>query len=183
MKPITKGISGGVVKELLVPNPEALSCPAAYDEALESLQFKHAQPLVVLDDQDTVILTLVQRNKLHLHQAYDTPFAQKDMQDCIGEFGSERGAQEILDGKFDPNQFKNLPAVNFWIKHNLCCAAAANSVNIQLSVDGFKGLLKKQNKSTSSSPSGRHYGHYKVLLEFDNILEMHCRMMTLPFCY
>eukprot|EP00957_Ditylum_brightwellii_P160923 12251830-Ditylum_brightwellii.AAC.1 len=52
MKPITKGISGEVVKELLIPNPDALSCPATYDEVLESLQFKHAQPLVVLDDQD-----------------------------------------------------------------------------------------------------------------------------------
>eukprot|EP00957_Ditylum_brightwellii_P203668 15335690-Ditylum_brightwellii.AAC.1 len=129
------------------------------------------------------MLALVRRNKLHLHQAYSTPFAQKNMQDYIGEFGTERAAQEILDGKFDLNQFKNLPAVNFWIKHNLWRAAAANSVNIKLSVDEFKGLLKKQNESTSSSPSGRHYGHFKVLLEFNNILEMHCRMMTLPFCY
>eukprot|EP00957_Ditylum_brightwellii_P153213 11661213-Ditylum_brightwellii.AAC.1 len=84
MKPITKGISGRVVKELLVPNSDALSCPATYDEVLESLQFKHAQPLAVLDDQDEVMSALVRRNKLHLHQAYDTPFAQKDMQDYIG---------------------------------------------------------------------------------------------------
>eukprot|EP00957_Ditylum_brightwellii_P171742 13074405-Ditylum_brightwellii.AAC.1 len=32
MKPITKGVTGGVVRELLVPNPDALSCPATYDE-------------------------------------------------------------------------------------------------------------------------------------------------------
>eukprot|EP00957_Ditylum_brightwellii_P193877 14764652-Ditylum_brightwellii.AAC.1 len=52
MKPITKGISGGVVKEPLLPNPDALSCPATYYEVLELLQFKHAQPLVVFDDQN-----------------------------------------------------------------------------------------------------------------------------------
>eukprot|EP00957_Ditylum_brightwellii_P107137 8174143-Ditylum_brightwellii.AAC.2 len=60
------------------------------------------------------------------------------MQDYIGEFGTERGAQEILDGKFDPNQFKNLQAVNFWRKDNLRRAAAANSVNIQLSVENLR---------------------------------------------
>eukprot|EP00957_Ditylum_brightwellii_P016604 1248190-Ditylum_brightwellii.AAC.1 len=77
MKLITKGITGGVDSKLL---------------------FQHAQPFKVLDDQDEVMLTLVRRNKLHLHQAYDNPFAKKDMQDYIEEFGTERVAQEILDG-------------------------------------------------------------------------------------
>eukprot|EP00957_Ditylum_brightwellii_P197876 15074432-Ditylum_brightwellii.AAC.1 len=54
------------------------------------------------------------------------------MQDYIGEFGTERGAQEILDGKFDPNQFENLPAVNYWIKHNLRRAAADDDITILL---------------------------------------------------
>eukprot|EP00957_Ditylum_brightwellii_P201201 15324539-Ditylum_brightwellii.AAC.5 len=38
MKPITKGITGGVVSELLIPNPEALTSPAMYDDVLEALQ-------------------------------------------------------------------------------------------------------------------------------------------------
>eukprot|EP00957_Ditylum_brightwellii_P091636 6977513-Ditylum_brightwellii.AAC.1 len=70
---------------------------------------------------------LVRRNKLHLYQSFDIPFAKQDLRDYIGEFGTEQGAQEILDGQFDPNQFENLPAVNFWIKNNLRRAAAANS--------------------------------------------------------
>eukprot|EP00957_Ditylum_brightwellii_P007561 572162-Ditylum_brightwellii.AAC.1 len=52
MKPITKGVIGGVVSKLLVPNPEVLSSPAMYDEMWDSLQLQHAQPFAVLDDQD-----------------------------------------------------------------------------------------------------------------------------------
>eukprot|EP00957_Ditylum_brightwellii_P144556 11011468-Ditylum_brightwellii.AAC.1 len=70
---------------------------------------------------------LIQRNKLHLHQAFDTPFALSTMQEYIGENGTGLGAKEILDGDFDPNKYENLPAVNYWIKNNLCRVAAPNS--------------------------------------------------------
>eukprot|EP00957_Ditylum_brightwellii_P025752 1948071-Ditylum_brightwellii.AAC.1 len=66
------------------------------------------------------------------------------MQEYIGENGTELGAKEILDGDFDPNEYENLPAVNYWIKNNLRRVAAPNSVQITLSVEELKGLLKKQ---------------------------------------
>jgi hypothetical protein len=103
------------------------------------------------------------------------------MKDYIGENGTGQGAKEILDGNFDPNKFNNPPAVNYWIKHHLQCVATLNSVPISLTVDKLKGLLKRQCKTTSSLPSGRHYGHYKVLLENEEMLQTHSIMMTLPF--
>eukprot|EP00957_Ditylum_brightwellii_P109935 8385589-Ditylum_brightwellii.AAC.1 len=119
MKPITKGMTGGVVSKLIVPNPEVLISPAMYNEVLDTLHFQHVQPFEVLDDQDEVMLVLVRRNKLHLHQAFDTPFTKRKLKDYIGEFGMSRGAQAILDGQFDPNNFENLPTVNYWIKNNI----------------------------------------------------------------
>eukprot|EP00957_Ditylum_brightwellii_P161995 12333884-Ditylum_brightwellii.AAC.1 len=53
-KPITKGGTGGVVKERLVPNPESLSSPAMYSKVLNYLDFKHATPHVALDDQNEI---------------------------------------------------------------------------------------------------------------------------------
>eukprot|EP00957_Ditylum_brightwellii_P016778 1262689-Ditylum_brightwellii.AAC.1 len=97
MKPITKGIMGGVVSEFLVPNPEALTSLAMYDEVLDTLQFQHAQPFKVLNDQDEVMSALIRRNKLHLHQVFDTPFAKNEMRNHIGEFGTSDRAQDILD--------------------------------------------------------------------------------------
>eukprot|EP00957_Ditylum_brightwellii_P137710 10498414-Ditylum_brightwellii.AAC.1 len=80
MKLITKGMTGGV--------------------------FQYAQPFKVLDDQNEVMSVLAQWNKLHLHQAFDTPFAKKKLKDYIGEFSTSCGVQEIHDGQFHPNNFK-----------------------------------------------------------------------------
>eukprot|EP00957_Ditylum_brightwellii_P139441 10627359-Ditylum_brightwellii.AAC.1 len=59
------------------------------------------------------------RNKLHLHQAYETPFARGPLKDYIGKYGLGAGAQEIIEGNFDPNKSKNMPAVNYWLKHHV----------------------------------------------------------------
>eukprot|EP00957_Ditylum_brightwellii_P031145 2359914-Ditylum_brightwellii.AAC.1 len=66
------------------------------------------------------------------------------MQQYIGKFGTDRGATEILEGKFASKQFTNLPAVNHWIKNNIRRVAAANSVDISLTVEELKQLLKKK---------------------------------------
>eukprot|EP00957_Ditylum_brightwellii_P040336 3052478-Ditylum_brightwellii.AAC.1 len=95
------------------------------------------------------------------------------MQESIGENGTGLGAKEILDGDFDPNKYESLPAVNFWIKNNLRRVAALNSVQITLPVEELKGLLKKQCETMSLSPSGQHYGHYKVLLDKEDMLQAH----------
>eukprot|EP00957_Ditylum_brightwellii_P028909 2184079-Ditylum_brightwellii.AAC.1 len=56
-----------------------------------------------MDDQDEVMSSLIARNKLHLHQVFDAPFATKVIQNYIEQFGTGTGAKEILDGEFDPN--------------------------------------------------------------------------------
>eukprot|EP00957_Ditylum_brightwellii_P086259 6564228-Ditylum_brightwellii.AAC.1 len=119
MKPITKGDTGGVVKELLDPNPESLSSPTMYCKVLNYLDFKHATLYVALDDQDEIMSRLIARNKLHLHQAFDTPFAQLEIQNYIGEFGTGKGSKKIIEGNFDSDITKNTPAVNYWIKNNI----------------------------------------------------------------
>eukprot|EP00957_Ditylum_brightwellii_P086899 6613733-Ditylum_brightwellii.AAC.1 len=130
MKPITKGITGGVVNELLIPNPEILSSSAIYPEVLHLLNLEHTILYVTLDDQDKVMSKLIQRNKLHLHQAFDTPFALSTMQEYIGENEPGLGTKEILDGDFDPNKYKNLPAVNYWIK--TICAVWQHQIQYKL---------------------------------------------------
>eukprot|EP00957_Ditylum_brightwellii_P189136 14396765-Ditylum_brightwellii.AAC.1 len=106
-----------------------------YSEVITTLEFERAVPYLTLDDQDEVMSTLIKRNKLHLHQAFDTPFAKKEMQDYIGENGTEQGAKEILEGHSDPNKFDSLPAVNCWIKNILKHVAVSDSVNIALTVE------------------------------------------------
>ena len=49
------------------------------------------------------------------------------------------------------------------------------------SVDDFKSDFKTILEKTSSSPSGRHLGHYRAALSSDHICKVYATLMTLPF--
>jgi hypothetical protein len=49
--------------------------------------------------------------------------------------------------------------------------------------DDFRKTLQKWKETTSTSPSGRHLGHYKTaLLLDDDILQLHVDMLNIPQC-
>eukprot|EP00957_Ditylum_brightwellii_P148181 11282846-Ditylum_brightwellii.AAC.1 len=107
---------------------------------------------------------LISQNKLHLHQVWETLFAQGLLKKYVGDYGLVKGATEIIEGNFDPNKSENIPAVNYWLKHNICRVVPPLSVSTELSVKGFKAAVKKQLEITTLSSSGCHYGHYKAIL-------------------
>eukprot|EP00957_Ditylum_brightwellii_P025308 1915101-Ditylum_brightwellii.AAC.1 len=81
-----------------------------------------------MDDDDRVMSALLKRNKLHLHQAWETPCARRAIKDYLGEYGLGHGAKEILEGNFDPNIASNMPALNHWLRHNMRRVAAQGSI-------------------------------------------------------
>eukprot|EP00957_Ditylum_brightwellii_P043156 3270377-Ditylum_brightwellii.AAC.1 len=104
--PISKGTQGGAVLSILVP--VELQSSALYDDILSSLRF--ASKRISVEDDDEVTARLLLCNKLHLHQVWDTLFANGPLKEYIGEYGIGVGAQDILEGNFDPNLECNLPA-------------------------------------------------------------------------
>eukprot|EP00957_Ditylum_brightwellii_P063789 4840248-Ditylum_brightwellii.AAC.1 len=55
------------------------------------------------------------------------------------------------------------------------------SIKVDLTLHQYKGLFKSQDETTSLSPSGCHYGHYKAVLVSDTISQVHAWMMSTPF--
>eukprot|EP00957_Ditylum_brightwellii_P061639 4676951-Ditylum_brightwellii.AAC.1 len=153
--PISKGAQGGVVSTILVPN--MLQSPCIYDDVVSSLQFATKWTSIV--DEDEVSVRLLLCKKLHLHQVWDMTCAHGPLKDFIGEYGMGSGANNILDGNFDPNMASSLPAVNYWLKHHIRRVEPPNLIKIDLTLTEHIDLVKSQCESTSSSPSGRHYGH------------------------
>eukprot|EP00957_Ditylum_brightwellii_P164054 12491532-Ditylum_brightwellii.AAC.1 len=74
-----------------------------------------------------------------------------------------------------------MPALNHWLQHNIQRVAAQGSIKVDLSLQDYKDLFKSQAESTSSSPSGRHYGHYRAAIVSDTISQVHASMMSIPF--
>eukprot|EP00957_Ditylum_brightwellii_P145660 11090358-Ditylum_brightwellii.AAC.1 len=112
---------------------------------------------------------LLRHNQLHLHQAWDIPFANGPLKEYIINYGLGSSAQDILDGNFDPNVANNLPAVTFWLRHHIRRMSPSNLITVNLELDDYKELIKSQCKLTSLSPLGQHYGHYGAALSSDSI--------------
>eukprot|EP00957_Ditylum_brightwellii_P170985 13016200-Ditylum_brightwellii.AAC.1 len=81
---------------------------------------------------------LLCRNQLHLHQVWDTPFVNGPLKEYIGNYCLGSGAQDILDGNFDPNVANNFLAVNFWLRH----MAPSNLITVDLELDDYKELIE-----------------------------------------
>eukprot|EP00957_Ditylum_brightwellii_P170257 12961061-Ditylum_brightwellii.AAC.1 len=56
-----------------------------------------------------------------------------------------------------------------------------NLIKVDLTLTEYKDLIKSQCKSTSLSPSGRHYGQYRTALTLDGVSLVQATMMALPF--
>eukprot|EP00957_Ditylum_brightwellii_P155289 11821602-Ditylum_brightwellii.AAC.1 len=149
MRPISKGQQGGAVSHILVL--DELDSSSMYDEVLKGLGFEPTW--IPIDDDDQVMSSLLVWNKLHLHQAWETPCTRGAIKDYLGKFGLGQGAQDILEGHFDPNLAENLPALNYWHRHNIWRVAMPGSIEVDLSLQEYKDVFKSQDESTSSSPS------------------------------
>jgi hypothetical protein len=57
---------------------------------------------------------------------------------------------------------------------------AHSDINIDITKEQFQAIYSKLKESTSSSPSGRHIGHYKVAAKSDSLSNLHSKMMSIP---
>jgi hypothetical protein len=56
-----------------------------------------------------------------------------------------------------------------------------SSSTAEITADEFTASYKSVKESTSSSPSGRHIGHYKAAIGDPTLIELHTTMMSKPF--
>ena len=56
----------------------------------------------------------------------------------------------------------------------------SNQISIKIDHTNFVQIFSKWKESTTTSPSGRHLGHYKAILESPELIEYHCIMASIP---
>eukprot|EP00957_Ditylum_brightwellii_P135008 10293863-Ditylum_brightwellii.AAC.1 len=81
--------------------PVELERNAMYDEVVSGLGFE--PEWTCIDDNELVMSKLPLKNKLYLHQAWETPCNCGQIKDYIGQYGVKAGSEDILDGSFDLN--------------------------------------------------------------------------------
>ena len=101
------------------------------------------------------------RNQRHFGQAEGTPFTSPSMKKKFDWSASTREAELVLKGEYTDEELTNVQRMFL----NNMQRVSQNGISTNfITTDEFDGKMKKWRETTSTSPSGRHLGHYKVLV-------------------
>jgi hypothetical protein len=124
-------------------------------------------------------------NSRQYHQAHNTPFAQDPLLSHIGASAQSPGANDILAGYLpDEDILDLLQPETINMLRTLTETSPINNTSRNTSIiteDDFISCYKVVKERTSSSPSGRHVGHYKAAATCPLLSQLHSTMMSLPF--
>ena len=126
-----------------------------------------------IEDKDMIINLMLGWQQQHFQQASETPLASQAWEDI---FTNRHMANAILNSEFEcPEAIPEECKLLLQYMHR----RVPECVSHHISFDEYLDFYRKADEITSSSPSGRHYGHYKALLEGNlQILRLMYEIMT-----
>jgi hypothetical protein len=107
---------------------------------------------------------LIVRNIGHFGQAKDTPFASEPLKSMLGYEGTSIIATNLIFDRTRPPEFENLPDHVKDIINKLSDGQRIKPITNTITFEEFCSGFRVWNERTTTSPSNRHLGHYKLLL-------------------
>jgi hypothetical protein len=137
-------VQGVLVNTTLVPLPK---------EGLELEYF-------AITDGPTIKNLILNRNIRHFRQAETTPLATPEVIRTIG-FGADTDrAEQLLEGTGDPTDITD----DEWSRYLLTSMRRhSKELKIEITAEKMMNKYKIWKERTSTSPSGRHLGHFHAL--------------------
>jgi hypothetical protein len=137
-------------------------------------------PWLTITNPEDIARVVSKMNTAQYHQAHQTPFGSGIIGKTIGRRADTQAAADLLAGNCltlpnllpETKRILDLPGTSALIPINL---------KTIITEEEFIAAYKVVKEATSSSPSGRHIGHYKAILSHPTIVNIHHIMMSLPF--
>ena len=191
IKRTLKGHRLGALTHVLIP------ARSEYSQVKDNMNFDHTTmeniwPKVSTKANGRDIVnweTVDQKNKVeeltlacmkkHFAQAQGTPLTSPDW---IEKLSSESVQQMIIDGTYD---LSDMPKhIQMYLRALERPTTVKKDLPFKYTFKEFCFFIEKSDESTSASPSGRHYGHYKVLRQhLPDVLKDIYRIMNFSIQY
>jgi hypothetical protein len=120
----------------------------------------------MITDPPEMISRILKRNQRHFSQVTGTPLMEKPITEWLGACGESHQGIQLTQGNFklQLGNHATFPERQMMLDALQPFSPPSKPISIQVTNTGYKNFLKKWDKNTSTSPSGKHLGHYKVLL-------------------
>ncbi len=144
---------------------------------------KHSVTYDTILDCDTIETELLRYNRTWFRQATDTPFGHGELFQLLGHDGLTEEANSIVSGTCIP--YMGIPMSRELQVFLEECRRPATVKEISSFITNahFTKAVKEWKETTSTSPSGRHLGHYKTALLNDRLTALHVAMLNMPIMY
>ena len=114
-----------------------------------------------VESPEAITTYLLERNQKHFGQAHGTPFTVEPLASVVDFNASTTACEAILFGTFSG---ESIDALTQLFIHQLQLKTAIDFLPPSITSDDMQSKFAIWNESTSTSPSGRHLGHYRSLL-------------------
>ena len=132
-----------------------------------------------IDKKEEVESLALQCMNLHFAQSNVTPLTSDDW---ISRLMDKEFQDSVLDGTIDLTTYSRPIQKFLSILQRPECVK--KEVPFEYKLQDFESFIKSNHESTSASPSGRHYGHYKTIQAFaPKIFQDIHRIMALSMKY
>jgi hypothetical protein len=191
-------LNGNITSEaaiLQLKQIEAITCVyASLRRVMNPSEYRAGLSMIKVPTEDGTFVTVVdpkeieerllERNRQHYGQAEHTEMASEQVRTLLGTSGTSEFCDDILKGTADLSTMSpSLRAIFQQLEH-----PSNVEIDDAISYDDFKDALKCWKEKTSTSPSGRHLGHYISLMTKigddtdqlgETILELHHKMLKI----
>ena len=126
---------------------------------------------------------LLRYNRKWFRQASETPFGGGDLYDMTQFSGLTHEVDAILNGNHVDDMGIPMSIEMRTFLQQMQRPANIADIETAISTDDYTYGIKGWKETTSTSPSGRHLGHYKAALGCPIVTALHVRMINLPILY
>ena len=134
----------------------------------------------LLTDRQQVESAIMENNSKRFHLTDSTPFMTEPLVSEVGFLANTPFVRSILAGDFKEDHRLDKHTNDFL--RFLGNHASLNPISHEVSTTDFQQYWRKAKERTSSSISGRHFGHYVAASHCDAISELHssiCHLATM----
>ena len=190
---ITPGHGGGLSKLFVPSGVKDATVAARYcspDGSINREQLikmaqsdKNSVEYETLLDPAEIEAELLRYNHAWFRQAADTPFGHGELFDLVGFSGTTPDADAIHNGECIESLGIPMSREITTFLEECKRPGSVSPVDTNISRAAFIATIKSWKETTSTSPSGRHLGHYRTAILDEDVAQLHTDLLNIPIAY
>jgi hypothetical protein len=182
-------------KQMMSELPSKMNCPGGLSAVLVPLPKEGIElEYLAITDGPTLERIILEKNIRHFRQAEFTPLASPEVIHKIGFGADTETAEHLLDGTGDPTDITD----DEWARFLLTSMKrTSEELKIEITAEKMMEKYTRWKERTSTSPSGRHLGHFHALFRplkaknkkhreqlddiRDDIIDLHATMLQTAY--